>query len=55
MIYTLYNHSTHRVYKVESLVDIALDIVWDSQKSLFFPNTVVTVKNENGQFKVFRK
>ena len=55
MIYTITNNLNLRSYRVESMFEVSLDIVWASQRNLFSAGTLVTIMDENGNSKIFQK
>ena len=55
MIYTLYDHKTNRSYEVSTFFAVNLDIVWASQSNWFSKGSKVTIADENGKSKIFKK
>lgn len=49
------NLNNDKVYEVESMHEVSLDIVWASQRNLFSKGTLVTIMDENGNSKRFQK
>ena len=55
MKYYITSNLNLRVYEVESMCEVPLDIVWKSQRNLFSKGTLVTIVDENGNSKRFQK
>lgn len=55
MVYTLKDNATNRQYQVESMVKVPLDVVWKSQRNWFSKGSTVTIEDENGNYKTFKK
>lgn len=53
--YITSNLNIFRVYQVETMYEVPLDVVWASQRNLFVKGTIVTIMDENGNSKRFQK